>query len=142
MRSPSQTLGHHLLCDKDRCRVLYYYHFPIINHFRNWDHISFPFLLLCLLEDNIFKALRKHEEGKIFYLIHHGLMNKLYIYHLSQNPSLLVNPLASITPQVFLDPGPSPSHKKFKKTFAPKVEIYLEVKISLIESNSNTTKGM
>ena len=107
-------------------QVLYYYHFPIPNHFRNLDHISFLFLFLQSMEDCIYKAKRKQEEGKNFYLIHQGLMNKLYIHHLAQNSSLLVNSLAFVTHQVSLDPGLSPSHKKVKK--APS----LEVKISLI----------
>ena len=69
-------------------------------------------------------------------------MNKIYIHHLAQNLSLLVNPLASITPQVSLDLGPSHSHKKFKKTLAPNVKNNPEVKISLIQLDSNTRKGM
>ena len=46
---------------------------------------------------------------KTFYLIHQGLMNKLYIHHLAQNLSLMVNPLASIIPQVSLHHGARPS---------------------------------
>ena len=34
-------------------QVIYCYHFPILNHFINLDHISFLFLLLHLLEGSI-----------------------------------------------------------------------------------------
>ena len=36
-----------------RFDVLYYYHFPLLNHFRNRDFISIPFFLLHSLEDMI-----------------------------------------------------------------------------------------
>lgn len=115
---------------EDYFQVIYYFHFPILNYFRNLDHISFMFLLLHLLKDCIYNATRKDEEGKTFHLIHQGLMNKIYIQHLAQNPLLLVNSLASITPQVSLDRSPS-----------PKVKIDLEVKIIFIELELDTRKG-
>ena len=69
-------------------------------------------------------------------------MKKLYIQHLTQNSPLLVNLLASITLQVSLDTGPSPRHKKFKKTLGLEVKFDPEVLISLKESDLDTRKGM
>lgn len=64
---------------EDNFQVIYYNNFPILNHFRNLNHISFPFLLLHSLEDCIYKAKRKLEEGKTLYLIYQGIIKKLYI---------------------------------------------------------------
>ena len=36
-----------------RFGVCYYYHFPLLNHFRNRDFISIPFFLLHSLEEMI-----------------------------------------------------------------------------------------
>ena len=85
--------------------------------------------MLNSLEDSIFKAMRKKKEEKPFDNIHHGSMNKLYNHHPSQNPPLLVNPLANGTPQASLDPSPRHSHRKIKKTSNP-----------LINSNTDTRK--
>ncbi len=100
---------------EDQFEILYFYHFPILNHFRNLDQISFLFLLLNFTEDIIFKARRKEEDGRPFYFIHEGFMNKLYTHHLAQNLPLLVKPLAIANPQVSLDPSYGPSHKKSRK---------------------------
>jgi hypothetical protein len=127
------------ITSEDHFQILYYYHFPILNHFRNLDHLSFPYLLLHLLEDGILKARRKHEEGKTFYFIHQGLMNKIYTQHLSLNPPLLINPLASVTPQASLHPGSGPSHRKFKKT--PALDVKINTKVNLIEPNLDIRQG-
>lgn len=66
----------------------------------NLDQISFPYLFLNSIEDCVYKTRKKKEEGKPFYLIHQGFMNKLYNYHVALNPLLLVNLLATDTPQI------------------------------------------
>ena len=118
---------------EDQFQVLQFYYFPILNYFRNLDQIFFLFLFLNSMEDTIF-MVRIKEEGKLFYLIHQGFMNKLYTHYLAQNLPLQVNPLATATLQVCLDPSPSSSYKKIKKKSNPKV------KVSLIDSNMSTRK--
>ena len=49
-----------------RFDVLYYYHFPLFNHFRNRDFISIPFFLLHSLEDMIGDVREKCSKGKKF----------------------------------------------------------------------------
>lgn len=120
---------------KDWFLVLYYYHFPILNHFRNLDQIFFSCLILNSMEDSFYKARKKKEEGKPCYLIHQGFMNKLYNYHLVLSTPLLVNPLATITPQILMDPCLASSHKKIKKAPDP------NVKITLIDSYMDMRKS-
>ena len=86
------------------------------------------------MEDSIFIARRKKEEGKPFYLIPHGFMNMLYTHQHDQNPPLLVRPIVTATLQVSIDLGLDPSHKKNEKNVNPKV------KISLIDSDMGTRK--
>jgi len=38
---------------EDKSKALYYYHFSILNHFRNREIILFPFLLLHYIEDYV-----------------------------------------------------------------------------------------
>ena len=68
-------------------------------------------------------------------------MNKLFIQHLAQNPPLLINPLASITPQTSLDPSPRSTLKRPKKGHTTEVKINVEVKVSIIESDLDIEKG-
>ena len=82
------------------------------------------------MEDYVFKDRKKKEEEKPFYIIHQGFMYKLYKYHLALNPPLLVNLLATITPDISM----KPNHKKAMKTPS------LEVNISIIESNIDTRR--
>ena len=49
--------------------------------------------------------------------------------------------MASITPQISLDPNPSSTLKRSKKVDATEVKISLEVKVSTIELDSDIKKG-
>lgn len=48
---------------KGRFGVSYYYHFPLLNHFRNRDFISIPFFLLHSLEDMVIDIRAKSIKG-------------------------------------------------------------------------------
>ena len=61
-----------------RFGVCYYYHFPLLNHFRNRDFISIPFFLLHSLEDMINDVREKKSKGLNFTIIHQGLIFHLY----------------------------------------------------------------
>lgn len=47
----------------DLYKVVYYYHFPHLDHFFYHDKISFPFFLLCDLEASFMDVRKCEEEG-------------------------------------------------------------------------------
>ena len=61
-----------------RFGVFYYYHFPMLNHFRNRDFISIPFFLLHSLENMVIDVREKRSKGLNFTIIHQGLIFCLY----------------------------------------------------------------
>ena len=69
-----------------RFGVCYYYHFPLLNHFRNRDFISIPFFLLHSLEEMIFYIREKKSKGLNFTIIHQGLIFHLYQFNLALCP--------------------------------------------------------
>ena len=48
------AISHYIMIE-GRFKILYYYHFLILNNFRNEDIVSFPYNLLHSIEDNILK---------------------------------------------------------------------------------------
>lgn len=70
--------GHH--------KVYYYYHMPLLNHFRNHDLLCLPFYLLHSLENSIKEALDPKNEDKQPIPLHQGLIYKLYRYHSTLYP--------------------------------------------------------
>ena len=58
--------------------IYYYYHFPLLNHFRNRDFISISFFLLHYLEEMIRYVREKRSKGNNFTIIHQGLIFRLY----------------------------------------------------------------
>ena len=58
--------------------VFYYYHFPLLNHFRNRDFISITFFLFHSLEDMIAGVYEKRSKGKSFTIIYQGHIFRLY----------------------------------------------------------------
>ena len=69
-----------------RFGVYYYYHFPLLNHFRNRDFISIPFFLLHSLEDMVSDVREKRNKGHNFTIIHQGLIFHLYQFYLALFP--------------------------------------------------------
>jgi hypothetical protein len=80
-----------------RYGVYYYYHFPLLNHFRNRDFVSIPFFLLHSLEDMVSNVKVKRKKGANFTIIHQGLIFRLYKFHLALCPPRIItiegNPL-------------------------------------------------
>lgn len=93
---------------QDHFQVLYYYHFPILNH----ELISFPPVTLHSMEDWNFNVLKKRENGKSFYVIHQAFMLNLYKSRQALNPPFLVNPFFISTPQVSSNSSPGWALKK------------------------------
>ncbi len=60
-------------------------------------------------------------------------MLKLYKFHLALNPPLVVNPLATVTPQVSMDPIPCSTSKKTDKN-----HLLTRSNINVVDSNINT----
>ncbi len=58
--------------------VYYYYHFPLLNHFRKRDFISIQFYLLHSLEDMVNDVREKRSKGFNVTIIHQGLIFRLY----------------------------------------------------------------
>ena len=75
---------------KGRFGVYYYYHFPLLNHFRNRDFISIPFFLLHSLEDMVSDVREKRSKGHNFTIIHQGLIFRLYQFHLALCPPRVI----------------------------------------------------
>ena len=63
---------------KGRFGVYYYYHFSLLNHFRNRDFICIPLILLHFLEDMVSDVREKRSEGHNFTIINQGLIFQLY----------------------------------------------------------------
>ena len=111
-----------------RFGVCYYYHFPLLNHFRNKDFISIPFFLLHSLEDMINDVREKKSKGLNYTIFHQGLIFRLYQFHLAlcpprevvvEDPHLNPNsPPSSNTGTRIHTPRPSPNKacKKKKKS--------------------------
>ena len=70
--------------------VYYYYHFPLLNHFRNRDFISIMFFLLHSLEDMISDVRGKRSKGKKFTILHQGLIFRLFQFHLALCPPRVI----------------------------------------------------
>ncbi len=73
-----------------RFGVYYYYHFSLLNHFRNRDFISIPFYLPHSLEDMVVDISEKRSKGKNYTIIHQGLIFHLYQFHLALCPPRVV----------------------------------------------------
>ena len=73
-----------------RFGVYYYYHFPLLNHFRNRDFISIPFFLLHSLEDMISDIWDKRNKGANYAILHQGLIFRSFQFHLALCPPRVI----------------------------------------------------
>lgn len=58
--------------------VYYFYHFPLLDHFRNREFVSIPFFLMHTLEDTVMNVREKKKKGANFTILHQGLMFCLF----------------------------------------------------------------
>ena len=92
------VIMHHVTLEEG-VKIFYYYYFPLLNHFRNKDYISFPFLPLHFMEDYVWNIREKCEEGKNcnFYQALISFLFKFYkglyplILSLSHSPLKITN---------------------------------------------------
>lgn len=64
-----------------RHKVFYYCHLPLLNHFCNNDLLCLPFYLLHSIESLIKDTMEPKHVDKPPYLLHHGLIYRLYKFH-------------------------------------------------------------
>ena len=108
-----------------RFGVYYYYHFLLLNHFRNRDFISILFFLLHSLEDMVTDVREKRNKGQNFTIIHQGLIFRLYQYHLAlfplgwwwltTNTTARIHPRAPVLALKFIPPIPPLARKTRKR---------------------------
>ena len=141
-----------------RFGICYYYHFPLLNHFRNRDFISIPFFLLHSLKDMVVDVREKKSKGLNFTIIHQGLIFRLYQFHLALCPPREVvvenprhgqnSPPSSSTGTKIHTPRPSPSKETKKKKKSDiaieqkgNKKIKIEKLVEVVEEDSREDNG-
>ena len=106
-----------------RFGVCYYYHFPLLNHFRNKDFFSIPFFLLHSLEDMINDVREKKCKGLNFTIIHQGLIFRLYQFHLA-----LCSPREVVVENPNHNPNSPPSSNMGTRIHTPRLSPSKDIK--------------